>query len=337
MVGSELRWYEFSDRRDEFIPLIDQNLNNVHLIGAFWDERASSDTFCIHLPANSSVYLNNSILWHSSEKDTLLFPSSGFDAYFKSGNNFVSIYNPDGLKGFQFESKVGENVELANGDNVILERKLDSFNDFFFIVFFTIIFIEIIFRNFFSRIGSSLWYKDLFSIIPVNEKVYSNNNFIYLIILCLWMALFFQTFLFVSLGDSGNITVLERLMTYFYYVMVLVLFGVVKLFGLALFSRVLNLKGLVDFHLLEYSRVYDLMFFIFVTCMAGLALREGGWHLDDVLLIKKVALFIYFSFLMILYYKMIAYKGYKKLQLFLYLCASEFLPFLVGMKFFLKI
>ncbi len=105
-----------------------------------------------------------------------------------------------------------------------------------------------------------------------------------------------------------------------------------RLLNIYLISGVFGLRGFGNYQFTEYIRISFLITFYFAAAV----------YLADVIFVFKLSaghpVFYFFFFLMIIlrtiiiFIKLITYTSHRNLYLFLYLCISEIIPLLIGIK-----
>ena len=103
---------------------------------------------------------------------------------------------------------------------------------------------------------------------------------------------------------------------------------------IALISWLFNAKVLTSRHFIDLINASSL-FFIFIALILAIGSYRvflPGENLQMIVLISVLIFFFYRS--MLLYFRLIQLSPYSKLYIFSYICSTELIPLLVGVKFF---
>jgi hypothetical protein len=302
--------------------------------------------FLIKIPQGSTLFVDDT-LWFQSDVDTVFqIPLEVLKDNVKSfqkSNVWLTVINKkfnDGdvkvIKGF---GELVSYIEQTPPPPTIYERrKIDRFDDFFYLSLFIPLFLlslfKIIYPQFLHTIISpfDVFNGDDFSESSSLVKFFSIHIVFYLLILnmflmALVMLIFKELFAEVFLNTIGN-----QLNQYFFYWLLgtigLTLISILKFIYLRVISFIFKIQKFSFSHYFYVLRVLSIFILLSLSVIYILKLNDIG-EISVLLEIIVSLIFWVYVFIILMLFLMIMNKvTYKNYHLFAYICMSELVPFL---------
>lgn len=305
----------------------------------------------IQPPKESSLMINQRIVdyyWHGGSH---LYPIDSLMAQY--GDSCVlTIFNPflhpEELEIAVISRKPYSYHEPGAGSEEFLkvyERPAQYFNDFFIVGVLTLLAILAILRNLFPKIFSSYYNINRATALRVRDEpnfsmklsgrghvpfiVFYSLLFGFLIMVLLQQAEeVVSVFDFLSFDAFGNYIYAWLLLG-----IVVFFFQLFKYWLLLLIAKVFNIAEFAYIHFFDFLRLSQI-FYTFVFALVVLVFLGAESYIDAgaVLLLRVVAVFAVIRVVLI-FFKLLRLSQFRKAYLFSYLCTTEILPLLIGLKF----
>ncbi|AHM61049.1 hypothetical protein D770_13975 [Flammeovirgaceae bacterium 311] len=236
------------------------------------------------------------------------------------------------------ESHVGEQFLRVQ------ERPSRSFDDFFVLVLVVLMAGLALLRNLFPRVFQS--YYNLGEVLTTRASF--NTTFSYklggpgqLLFIVLYSALF-GFLLMVLLNAAGYWPELGWLGpeasfgTYFWTWLrltgLVLLLQLIKYFMLQVTAGVFNFQGFAAIHYFDFLRISQMFFSVLLAAVAVVFLSLPLQIPEGAEILLKVLLVFALLRIGLIFFKLMQLAEFRKTYLFSYLCATEILPLLVGLK-----
>ena len=318
---------------DSFMPNTEEDWREEKMVGFFIHEKNSEpDYLYFKLPASSGVFVNKQIIHSSDSVEFYKFP---VDKWKSELPFFITVYNEKGLAGLELSSQMANDVSHSGSEPVVdlLTKKNKAFRDFFILAsIFVLIFYALIWTSLKASLAESV----------SGSKIQNKKGVVSLPILLLMLCFSFVSALaFVSyFPDFMGGIVSNYVLNYFYlwFIVAICVFCllVLKYVIVSNFSLIFNLKDVNNIHFTNFLTIGIFSFGLVFTLLALSFFRFGQF---DWINMESNYIFIisyYLILILTLYKKISDSRGFNKFHLIFYLCASELIPTLLTVKWFIS-
>ncbi len=349
IVDLRQEWLIFDQKNNVYLPLIDNDLEDVIAVNFSVDPDIYKNYYLyIHTPAGTSLFINQKIIDYSENKKEWLMNIDSLRSIYHSQGLFFTLYIPNVSDDVNLITAI---VRPASENNVgisglsdfsFLSRRAQTIiTDFFvFGLVMLLIMYAIIVNLFFKKLSS---FYDLSRTLSLNireevtfkGKIFDGANTPILIaysFLLSYIGIILIHFLEIyqlPLRQFGMMALSWMVLAFLIF-----LFFILKYWLLLLVGGLFKLP-IVNRHYLEYLRISKIFFtlifiFILVAYFAGgVDIGIIGKWIRDLIIIFLILR------VLLLYFKFIRSSSFTNLYLFSYLCSTEILPMVVGLKILL--
>ena len=239
--------------------------------------------------------------------------------------------------------------DQAANEIEIVPRKFSSFNNYYIIGLLLILtFFAMLkstharaFSEFYSvsRTFSLRWKED--SLIA--GRPVSSASFLFLLMYCLVVAFVIQAFLHET-GNAIGAFGMDRygsfaaaLFSWFGLTLLVFLVMLIKLVIIWITSNLLGFKDMASFHFFDYMRISQILLFILLIAVTLSILSYNNFLTSSNNLIGYVFGFTVLLTVILLFFKLLSTPVHRNMHLISYLCTTEILPLIIGIKFFLDL
>ena len=321
--------YVYDETEKMYMPNVLMDWSEVENVGFYFEEE-SLDAIYFNLPASTGVFVNNKIVHFSKTQE---FYNLKVGKWQNEYPIFISLQNEKGLEFLEVSKKrIAPQLseKSATLDSMSHEKK--SFKDFYILA-------SIIILAFFAVLGSTL--KSNF-LSTVSVKKNQNNKPILspvlMIMFCFSMVV---GLVFMPIhSDFFNNTLDNPTWSHFYawLIVSILVFSllVLKYIILSKFSLIFNLKDLNNIHFSNFLNIGTIAFGLIFMMLALYFFKNGHFFWTNSSLNYFISISVYLIFILTLYKKISEHRGVNKFHLIFYLCASELIPMLLTVKWFIS-
>lgn len=304
--------------------------------------------------ANSALFVTQKIVATQDFPGCFILNIDSLRKEYGEEGIFVTLYNKE-LNLKQTEIQLVKSVALQEAIEKpaevveVVPRKTYPFKNFFVIGLMAILGLFAMvkrtypkaFNEFYSisRILSLRWRED--SIVA--SRPVSSANLLFLMLYSLVLAFIIQTLWHETGGvPSGlNLVSFESFTASFssWMIVSMLVFVVmiIKYIIIWFTSTLLGFKDLVSFHFLDYIRISQLfLLFLLVFITLSTLSYNNLMLLNENLFVYIIGLCVLIT-IILLFFKLLTASTYRNVHLFSYLCTTEILPLIIGIKFFLNL
>jgi hypothetical protein len=227
----------------------------------------------------------------------------------------------------------------------VYERPEKNFDNFFIVGVLVLLAVLAVLRNLFPRVFAS--YYDLSRALAI--RVRDEPNFTMKISgrghipFIVFYSLLFGFLLMVLLQQAEEVVSIFDFLTFesfgsYLYAWVLLsvvvfFFQLFKYWLLMLVARIFNIGDFANIHFFDFLRLSQ-TFYTFMFALVVLIFLGASAYIDEgaIMLLRVVAVFAIIRVLLI-FFKLLRVSQFRKTYLFSYLCTTEILPLLIGLKF----
>lgn len=240
------------------------------------------------------------------------------------------------------------NDRAADGIEIV-PREFSSFKNFFIIGLLLIMaFFAMLkgaharaFSEFYSisRIFSLRWKED--SIIA--GRPVSTASFLFLVLYCLVVAFVIQAFWHETGNAPAQLNMVRfegfsaSLFSWFGLTLLVFFAMLIKLVIIWITSTLLGYKDMTSFHFFDYMRISQILLFLLLIVVTLSVLSYSSFITPSDNLLGYVFGLTVLLTVILLFFKLLSSPVYRNMHLFSYLCTTEILPLIIGIKFFLNL
>lgn len=342
-----LSWVFYDEKQQVMLPFLDNSTENPVAIHLSIDQNFGSEAYLmIDIPSKSSLLINNKFINSFEEQSIRYFLLDSIKKKLDTDTIQFTLYN-QGKFQKPTQSQIGfihQRFDSSINVNPISDREMDARVDFLKIIILIIIGFFVVLYTLFPL--------DLFEFLNLQTIAtfrYTETAFIkYRTItktqslVIVYQATLLASILIIYLNYYNNPfgeTFFMRINPIFGW---LILFGLVLLFIFLKFvlinivSVLFKVQDRINFYFIEFLRM-AMVFYSIVFIIICYIVINRFYVVSSFLesLIHVVVAFNLIRFI-IIYFKFRRTVPMKSLHLFSYLCTTELIPIIIGLKFFLK-
>lgn len=308
----------------------------------------------IYTKGKSALFIENDIVALQKGEEGLLLDIDSLRRSYGAEEIFMTLYQKELNLNTSIISIVRKvenqvvNNRASDGIEILL-RDFSSFKNYYIIGLMLILTLLAMlkatysraFGEFYniSRIFSVRWKED--SIIM--GKPISGASFLFLMMYCLVVAFVTQAFLHetgssiaqFSIGTHHSVT--ASLFSWFFLTLMVFLLMIIKLVVIWVASSLLGFKDMTGFHFFDYIRISQILLFLLLIVVTLSVLSYNSFLASG----NNVAGYVFgitvLLTVILLFFKLLSTPTYRNMHLISYLCTTEILPLIIGIKFFLDI
>jgi hypothetical protein len=341
-------WLYYHENEDEYLPLI-QDMDKVAAVHFHLPLPEYQDYHLyLQLVPESSIWINQKLIRIASSS-IITWPIDSLINLYGSKNIFISIYKPasrkQNLASYIIYEKGIEATLSADIVNFELRKTQNTYRDFFILGLIIILIIYTILLNVHARSFKTFY--DISHTLSLNireeytfkGRAFNTTNIAIILGHCFLIA--YLVMVIIGFQESNQPLDFKSLngaiWQWIIFSAIAFLIFLVKYWIINLIGGLFDLREIINRHYLEYLRMSKIFFaFLFVV----LCIIYLGFEVD---IGKNHQIFINFAIafliirVLLLFFKFMRSSSFKNFYLFAYLCSTEFLPLIIGLKFILDI
>ena len=344
---------EYSKSHDSYIPYVQGTpFNSAAAVFVLPLKEYQDYQLLVQPPAEAALLINQTIVDYYKEGGNEFYPIDSLRRLY-GDSCIISIFHPS-LQPYELEVKVISRQPYSYADASssisedfleVIERGGKSFNNFFIIGVLLLLAVMAVLRNVFPKVFVSYYDITRAAALRVRDeanftmKLSGRGHLAFLV----FYSLLFGFLLMVLLQTAGEIETVfsflkvSGLGTYLYawflLSVIVFFFQLFKYWLLKIVAGVFNVPDFAGVHFFDFLRLsqmfYTLVFVLVLLLFLGANAYVGT---GSVILIRVVGVFAVIRLLLI-FFKLLHLSSFRKTYLFSYLCTTEILPLLIGLKF----
>ena len=344
---------EYSKSYDSYVPYVQGTpFNSAAAVFVLPLKEYQDYQLLVQPPAEAALLINQTIVDYYKEGGSEFYPIDSLHRLY-GDSCIISVFHPS-LQPHELEVKVisRQPYSYADADSSISEDFLEvverggkSFNNFFIIGVLLLLAVMAVLRNVFPKVFVSYYDITRAAALRVRDeanftmKLSGRGHLAFLV----FYSLLFGFLLMVLLQTAGEIETVfsflkvsgfgTYLYAWFLLSVVVFFFQVFKYWLLKIVAGIFNVPDFAGIHFFDFLRLsqifYTLVFVLVLLLFLGADAYVGT---GSVILIRVVAVFALIRLLLI-FFKLLHLSSFRKTYLFSYLCTTEILPLLIGLKF----
>lgn len=345
------QWLTVDRTGAHYVPFIQGGALNYPVLGLILDQvEGSGLTFSVCVPEGTSVFINNTIVYRTNTGGCLYYDLDSLKSAYSNKSLFFSLFkknlDPGSISTTLMSRQPASDLQgQANKTIQITRRYQDQFADFFVVAILLVAAFYAFLINRYPKGNKDFFnFSKAFSLTLKEEKVLTQRNMgtanilyfcLYGMIIALVIVLFWKVFdgipelfEFISLSTF-------RSSLFGWLALSAMAFCVVELKYLLIkvLSSLLNVDKIAQIHFFDFIRIG--LIFVSATLIAASVFYLSS---IDQSVVFTVLLYIFVFLLgvriMILLFKLIGEGSFRKIHLISYLCTTEILPLLIGIRIF---
>ncbi len=349
LVKKDLRldWVFYDKDEKLMLPFLDNSKEYPVAIHLAIDLDLGNEAYLmISIPAGTSLFLDNKFVKHYQEETFPKFSLDSLSREFSRSSLQLTLYNKKSFSS-PTEAKIGylyRGFDVSTTVNPISERVLDNRSEYLKIIILALFTFFVILQSLFpSDLFEFLSFRTLVTFRYTDTLISKYRSITKTqILVIIYQAALLSGLLIVFLNYYSNPFEKMRLVTinpllgwFSFFGMILVLF-LFKYILISILSFLFGLEDKINFYFVEFLRM-SMIFYSILFLVVGYTIISKFYLVQD-LLDNLVMLIVVFNMLrfILLYFKFRSTVPLKKLHLFSYLCTTELIPIIIGIRFFIK-
>jgi hypothetical protein len=349
LVEEDLRlnWVFFDEQQNVMLPFLDNSRENPVAIHLMMNKDYGEASYLLmDIPSGVSLFVDGKFIRTYEEPQTRLFSVDSIKNQFDTRDLKITLYRKASFRS-PVESKIGfihNSFDSTLNVNPVLYRDADSRIDFLkliiLIIFTFFVVLHTLFRadllEFFSL--QSLF---TFRLTTTAFLKYRSLTKIQIMVIFFFSALLSAvviTYLYYYNNPFANsfLAKTNPIIGWLILFALAVFFIFLKFVLISVVSTLFKVPEGINFYLIEFLRMAMIFYSVVFVFLTYIVINH--FYLVEALfekLIMAVAIFYSIRFI-ILYFKFRRIVSMKNLHLFSYLCTTELIPIILGLKFFIK-
>lgn len=343
-------WMVYDNKNHFLIPYMTAIAATSPVIH-FWIETEEnlSNLISIEYPENCGIFIQDKLIDYFEKPGQVVYPVDSLDKLYKTDSLFFSIYLPAGmdrLKTVLLSSKKVSATDMSAGEFMKIRKvKRPRFSEFVKVsVILLVVLITFLYNASHRQFIQYFNISRSFSRVSTDEFLartasFSKTDFLYMLVMSVLMAFHILMITYhrdqyksyeelTSLSDPFAGWILLFPVIFIWYMFRILIINI--------FSNLFRIRDMQPIHMFELIRVTDFFSLaaLIFTILAFFVFRLSFDSYSNLL----IAGFLGFNFLRlsIIAIKFLNSTTYKKLYLITYLCISELIPLIIGVKYILK-
>ncbi|GEM_PF-2566761 len=334
-------WY--FNQGDLSLPYVKGNGLNPEAIHFSFDfNRFSGKKIDISHEYPFSVFIEGQLIFASEAKQGVFWDVDSLKDVFSNENVLVTIFSKNKSYDLLKTTIVKESL-ISNSPNEILQNTLKTnhnLSDFLFILIILLVIFTILLNS--NRNAFNDFYSlDLILSGRVKDesiyrlKLFSQGNMILFLFhsgIISFFVLLITRFAFRSY--AAQVEIFHSTILNWSTLTFLVLFAfLIKYVFIKYIGMLFDLGSAVNYYFYEYMRM-SMMFFIVVLGITSITIISLPYLSENILsLLVKITIIFMFTRFIILFIRIGKHATFKKVHLFSYLCTTEMIPIIIGLKY----
>lgn len=340
-------WLFYSADDQSYLPYIPKNEVHTKAIHFKLDlDRFPGDRLIIHAYKGLSLLVQNQYIGYFGGDTTTVFSLDSLKAHYGQPQLWITLYHPEGNFKFLY-TYIGKQKIFSisrSPVNEIVSRQRNRDKSLFSIIIIVIFGIFTWLLNVFPQDFKEFFnVSAVFTLRSVDEDIYkskvlSKTQLVFLFGHSLLLSyLMISFFYFRSQQGGAGAAFDHEILPWWIYNGVL-WFGLIlfKYLLVSVFSFLFDMRDKINLYFFDFIKL-SVSFYSAVFLFVIVVFFSGYHHLENTVnfLIKLAIIFSFVRFI-ILYFKLRGSTSIKNLHLFSYLCSTELLPIVLGMRYFLN-
>lgn len=345
------QWLTVDRTGRHYVPYVQDEALNYPVLGLILDhEEGSGITFSVCIPEGTAVFINNMIV-HRTDTGTCLFYSlDSLRSVYSDQTLFFSFFkknlDPGSVTATLMTRQPASDLKGQTSPTIQITRRYqDQFADFFVVAILLVTAFYAFLINRYPKGNKDFFnFSKAFSLTLKEEKVLTQRNMsaanilffcLYGMIIALVIMLFWkiiggipEIFEFISLSTFNSCL-------FGWLALSAMAFCVVELKYLLIrvLSSLFNADKIAQIHFFDFIRIGLIFISAILTAASAFYLSSIDRYMVFTILLY-LFVFLLGVRILILFFKLIGDGSFRKIHLISYLCTTEILPLLIGIRIF---
>ena len=349
LVEEDLRldWVFYDDDEKVMLPFLDNgNEAPVAMHLSIDLDYGKEACLMIDIPVNTSLFLENKFVRHYDENAIRYFSLDSLSNIFETETLQLTLYKKGSFEN-PTDAKIGfihKTFDSAINVNPIAVRDVDKRSNYIKIIILVLFTFFVVLHTLFpSELLAFLSLQTLVTFRYTNTaftkyRSLTKTQTLVIIYQAALLAGILIIFLNYYNNPLGQVFFLKINPIFGW----LIIFGIVlilmflKYVLISIISILFGLADKINFYFIEFLRMAMIFYSIMFVILSYTVINK--FYLVDILLESLIFIVIFFNLIrfIIIYFKFRRSITMKSLHLFSYLCTTELIPIIIGLKFFLK-
>lgn len=342
------QWLIFDSEKNEFYPFVSEIFNPPYLHFALSLNKYDDYHLSIHVPENTSIFLENQIIDFSLESKTYFFSIDSLKQEYELEKILFTVFSERNLS-HELETSIVDFHSSKGFDKsdvgLISEfREQNEFKNFNIIAVLIIFIIGTLVRNLQSNaFGEYFDYRKMIVLKPKSDMLYSisvlslqNLSFLFLYGITMGysfcnLIIWSNPSVFLKLGyiDTFGLVIIALIISLIFMLMMILKYPLVNII-----SKVFLFRQARTVHFFEYFRLSFFVAFAMLVSSIVNNFSDGQLLNSYMELIAKLLMILAIVRSVLVFLKLNNSKSFRKLHLFSYLCSTEIIPLIILLKLF---
>ncbi len=342
-----LDWHYYNESKSAMLPFLENSGENpatMHLSIEF--DYGNEAYLMIDITENTSLFFDNKFIKHYDDNLQRYFSLDSLHKIFQKEGLQLTLYNKEGFQR-PAAAKIGFIHEVFDSSiivNPIYERNVDQRGNYYKIMILMLLSLFVVLYVYFPgelfdflsvRLLLTFRYTD--TIITKYRSLTKTQILVivYQAALLAAISVFFLNFYHNPLGQ-GVIFSINPIFSWFVLFCIVLILIFLKILLIRIVSILFGISDRINFYFIEFLRMAMIFYSVIFVIVSYVLINH--FYLIDFLLESLVILVVLFNLVrfVFLYFKFRSSISIKSMHLFSYLCTTELIPIIIGLKFFLK-
>lgn len=349
LVEQDLRldWVFYDKDDNVMLPFLDNSNESPEAIHLSLDAQFGNDVYLkIEVPANTSFFIDNKLMRHYEEKITRYFLLDSIMNQLNQQKIRLTLYRSE-----QFDNPanasigfIHTNFDASMNVNPVVTRELNYENDYLMLIILIVFtFFVVLFTLFPHDLFDFLSLRTLITFrftdtAMIKYRSITNTQTLVIVFHAALSASLLLIFLKYYSNPFGDIFFMKinPIFGWLSVFCLLIFFLFLKFVLISIISSLFGISDKINFYFIEFLRVAFIFYSLLFVIISFAVINQ--FYFVGILLESLVVIIIIFNLIrfLIIYFKFRATVSVKNLHLFSYLCTTELIPLVLGLKFFLK-
>lgn len=342
-----LDWHFYNESKNVMLPFLENSSEKPSAMHLTIDFDYGKEAYLkIDITENTSLFLENKFIAHYDERIIGYFLLDSLRNIFQAEEIQLTLYKKDGFQS-PTDSKIGfihNTFDSAINVNPISERNIDTRSNYYKIIILMLFTLFVIlYVNFPAELFDFLSIRLLMTFRYTDTLITKYRSLVKTqTLVIVYQAALLASILVVFLNFYYNpfeqlfIFTINPIFSWFVIIGIVLLMIFLKIILISIISALFGISDHANFYFIEFLRMAMIFYSVIFVLISYVLINH--FYLIDFLLERLVFMVIIFNLtrFVILFFKFRKSISIKSLHLFSYLCTTELIPIIIGLKFFLK-
>ncbi len=340
-------WLFYSSDDQSYLPYVAENMVDTKSVHFNLDlKRFTGEELIISSSSGLSLLIQNQYITYFDVDTTEVFSIDSLAAYYGINDIWITFYRPDGdfsqLKNYIGKPKI---FTISRSPvNELESRPRNHDKSLFSLIIILIFGVYTFLLNVFPKDFKEFFnVSAVFTFRSVDEDIYksrvlSKTQVLFLLghsLLLSYLVILY--FYFRNQNSAYNVVSNHSIVPWWIYTGFLLFILILSKYMLIyIFSLLFDIRDKINLYFFDFIKM-SVSFYSLTFLFVVIIFFSSYFHLENVVnLLFNLAIIFSFIRFIVLYFKLRGSTTIKNLHLFSYLCSTELLPIVLGMRYFLN-